>query len=132
MGGAARPRAASAASGAGRPEPRADRAWEGADRREIGAAWRSSGAAWRSSGAAWRERLRHAVDLAVAFATLRDVPEPGSAHEPVDRVHPHRTPLRPPTRPRRPGAAVPRPQHCVTPTSGTDPRPPRPRLRELG
>jgi hypothetical protein len=111
MGGARRSRAASAASGAGQPEPRADR---------------------RPRGATWLERLRHAVDLAVAFATLRDDPEHVSAHEPVDRVHPHRTPLRPPTRPRRPGAAERRSDHCVATLEGPRPRPRRERLRELG
>ena len=142
MGGATRSRAAAPATGAGRPEPRAER---------------------REPFPKWRERLRYAVDLAVAFATLRDT-EPvrttGTSDEtagaaacsgtrasadvvgstenraetggPLDRVHPHRIPLRPPTRPRRPGAAVPRVQPCLSPVEGAAPRLPRRRSRDLG
>ena len=109
MGGATRSRAASPAPGAGRREPRAER---------------------RELLLTLRERLLHAVDLAVAFATLRDAEETTSAPRGnVDRAHPHRTPLRPPTRPRRPGAAGPRKQHCITPVEGARPRLPRRRTR---
>src|SRR5688500_11876108 len=52
MGGATRSRAAAPVAGAGRQEPRAER---------------------REPFPKWRERLLHAVDLAVAFATLRDL-----------------------------------------------------------
>ncbi len=65
----------------------------------------------------WRDKLRNAVDLAVAFATLADTDPsatPGPP-APVDVVHPHRTPLRPAPRPRRPGAAATRPQPCLSP-----------------
>ena len=64
----------------------------------------------------WRDKLRNAVDLAVAFATLADTyPSAGAPPAPVDAVHPHRTPLRPAPRPRRPGAAAHRPQLCRSP-----------------
>ena len=64
----------------------------------------------------WRDKLRNAVDLAVAFATLADTDPSASSPEPVVVVHPHRTPLRPAPRPRRPGAAAPRHQPCLSPT----------------
>jgi hypothetical protein len=92
----------------------------------------------------WREKVRHAVDLTIAFVLLEDDPgeparpaaassdthgrtaDPGPASMPgpatatstrwsVDDRHPHRVPLRPMPRPRRPGAAAPRPQICISP-----------------
>src|SRR3712207_2417548 len=78
MGGATRSRTAPARSAEGRAEPRAPR---------------------RLTRPTLGDRLRHAVDLAVAFATLRDDElDLRSAHAPVGRDHPHRTPLRKSTR----------------------------------
>ena len=110
MGGATWSRAATARSGAGRAELR-DRGRH--ERPSLG------------------EKLRHAVDLAVAFATLRDESDLDSAHEPVGADHPHRTPLRPPTRPRRPGAAVHPRQRCTTRVESTGPRRVTPRSRSI-
>jgi hypothetical protein len=71
----------------------------------------------------WRDKVRHAVDLTVAFVTLDDAPYEddhafeelgGPSATAVDR-HPHRTPLRPMPRSRRPGAAGHRPQICIAP-----------------
>jgi len=69
-----------------------------------------------------RTKLRRAVDLAVAFATLSDDPIGPSPHglsrrPPRPEPHPHRTPL---TRPaarvtRRPGAAARRVEPCLSP-----------------
>jgi hypothetical protein len=120
MGGAARAeRAAAAASG--RPDARA-----------------VTGAA--TGRRTWRDALRHAVDLAVAFATLEDAdahPEPAgesevrptSARESVDVRHPHRAPLRPQPRPRRPGAVATRTQACTSPVGHRPATPPRRRTR---
>src|SRR4051794_32842374 len=64
----------------------------------------------------WRARLRRAVDLAIAFATLEDAPagrpggRPAAGHPDAPRAdHPHRRPLpaaarRPPPPPAGPGA----------------------------
>jgi hypothetical protein len=72
----------------------------------------------RTARPSWREALRRAVDLAVAFATLEDLSSPPGlldAHEPGPAgPHPHRRPLRPASRARRPGAGAPRPQICLT------------------
>jgi hypothetical protein len=68
--------------------------------------------------------LRRALDLVVAFATLRDAelppddgeeraPSPGGAG--TRGVHPHRRALRGPAHARRPGAVPPQAQHCTTP-----------------
>jgi hypothetical protein len=76
----------------------------------------------RSPQRSWRDRLRRAVDLAVAFATLEDdlaaatttppchPDAPRSLHD-----HPHRQPLRGAQRPRRPGVVAARVQPCTTP-----------------
>jgi hypothetical protein len=78
----------------------------------------------------WRHAVRHAVAVVVAFATLDDrdtaadtactpttlrhaAPEPQASA--ADR---HRPPLRAPTRARRPGSAIARPQDCSTPVAG--------------
>jgi hypothetical protein len=113
----------------------------------MGGAWRSKrpAAVPQASGdvrqpavapASWRDRLRHAVDLTVAFVTLEDAePEhhdPGDAppsHVFVDGRHPHRKPLRPMPRPRRPGAAAARPQVCTAPVGRTAATPPKRRAR---
>jgi hypothetical protein len=76
----------------------------------------------------WVAALRHSLDVVVAFATLRD-PEPppligrdaGLSREPAVRrtrtAHPHRQPLQPPSRARRPGAPPARSQPCLSPLS---------------
>jgi len=59
--------------------------------------------------------LRRALALARAFILLED-PELSGAHGPGERsAHPHRVSLRSRPGARRPGAGVPRPQHCLTP-----------------
>jgi hypothetical protein len=67
----------------------------------------------------WRDRLRHAADIARAFILLEDPvwEDDLEARGPLGEVagHPHREPLRPVLRARRPGAAQPRPQVCVSP-----------------
>jgi hypothetical protein len=63
-----------------------------------------------------REAVRRAVDLAVAFATLSDEPLP-RRHADDLAAHPHRQPLRAPSRARRPGAVPPRAQSCTTPVA---------------
>jgi hypothetical protein len=63
-----------------------------------------------------RASVRRAVDLVVAFATLADELPP---HRSVDDLadHPHRLPLRAPSRSRRPGATVSRAQSCTMPAA---------------
>jgi hypothetical protein len=88
----------------------------------------------------WRDKVRHAVDLTVAFVLLEDAPSdstcpdperpatgdrPRSARPSVDDRHPHRKPLRPMPRPRRPGAEAHRPQVCITPRNATPTAPKR-------
>jgi hypothetical protein len=87
----------------------------------------------RTDAPAWRHAVRRAVDLAVAFATLesatsardlwsRDARPPASAcpHGLLDASarHPHRSPLRLPARPGRPGAVSARAQDCLVPHAG--------------
>ena len=80
--------------------------------------------------ARWQQGLRKAVDLAVAFATLADVETSDSPRAPVDQAdHPHRTPLRPTSRPRRPGEAVRRTEVCTAPVNRVPADPPRTRTR---
>jgi hypothetical protein len=88
----------------------------------------------------WRAAVMRAVDVVVAFATLRDADElsarvgalsaaaperprfvrvatperPARLHAP-ERPHPHRRPLGRPARPRRPGGVRAEPQACTTP-----------------
>jgi hypothetical protein len=80
-----------------------------------------------------REKVRHAVDLTVAFVLLEDAPSESTAdvhatspRPEIDDRHPHRKPLRPMPRPRRPGAAAHRPQLCTAPLS---PAPTAPKRR---
>ena len=62
--------------------------------------------------------LRRAVAYARAFILLED-PELSGARVPCgEPAHPHRAPLRPRRGARRPGAGVPREQHCLTPLAG--------------
>jgi hypothetical protein len=80
--------------------------------------------------ARWQQGLRKAVDLAVAFATLADAEPSESPRAPVDPAdHPHRTPLRPTSRPRRPGEAVRRVEVCTAPVNRQPADPPRRRVR---
>ncbi|HEU4975397.1 MAG TPA: hypothetical protein VFT50_09945 [Baekduia sp.] len=67
----------------------------------------------RPAQRSWRETVRRAVDLAVAFATLSDELPRRHADDLAD--HPHRLPLRAPSRARRPGAVAPRAHRCTTP-----------------
>jgi hypothetical protein len=89
----------------------------------------------------WRDKVRHAVDLTVAFALLEDAdpapdqPDPSerdaprSARVSVGAVHAHRKPLRPMPRPRRPGAVPSRSQTCTSPVGHTPATPPKRRSR---
>ena len=63
----------------------------------------------------WRDAVRRAVDLAVAFATLSD--ELPRDHADGPAVHPHRQPLRAPSRARRLGTVPPRAHRCLTPVA---------------
>src|SRR6476619_1480792 len=73
----------------------------------------------RTAPPSWRDRLRQAADIARAFVLLEDpiweddLEAPG--HFGGTAGHPHREPLRPTLRARRPGAAMPRPQDCLVP-----------------
>lgn len=98
----------------------------------------------------WRDKVRHAVDLTVAFMTLEDAVPPADesdserfdevalpsrpavlpARAAVDVVHAHRQPLRPLPRSRRPGAGMSRPQICIAPVRDT-PAPPKRRTRTV-
>jgi hypothetical protein len=73
----------------------------------------------RTAPPSWRDRLRHAADIARAFILLEDPvwEDDLEARGPLGEMagHPHREPLRPALRARRPGAAQPRPQACVSP-----------------
>jgi hypothetical protein len=71
----------------------------------------------------WAAALRHSLDVVVAFATLRDA-EPPPSGAPASAAaaprraragHPHRRPLQPPVRARRPGALPAPSQPCLTP-----------------
>jgi hypothetical protein len=85
----------------------------------------------------WREKVRHAVDLTVAFVTLEDAHSEFDDHHgessptraSVDDHHPHRKPLRPMPRPRRPGAAAHRPQLCTAPIGHAPSKAPKRRSR---
>ena len=86
----------------------------------------------------WRDKVRHAVDLTVAFVLLEDAPSESTAdartsatspRPELDDRHPHRKPLRPMPRPRRPGAATQRPQLCIAPVGHTPATPPKRRTR---
>ena len=87
--------------------------------------WRQSGGLGRPElPAPWRARLRRALDLAVAFATLEDAPPPpghpdapGPLHD-----HPHRRTLPSPQHRRRPGTVAARVTPCTTPLAPSAPR----------
>lgn len=78
----------------------------------------------------WRHAAGRALGLARAFLTLEDGPiDPAPVaiaqttptirpHGPAETpAHPHRQPLRPVLRSRRPGAAARRVEHCLTPVT---------------
>jgi hypothetical protein len=65
--------------------------------------------------------LRRAASLARAFILLEDPELSGPRAPGGESVHPHRVPLRTLEGPRRPGAGVPRAQHCLTPVAVTGP-----------
>jgi hypothetical protein len=68
----------------------------------------------RSPERPWRTRLRRAVDLAVAFATLEEAPSP-PGHPDAPEPHPHHRTLRAPARAGRPGTVAARVTPCTTP-----------------
>jgi hypothetical protein len=94
--------------------------------------------------------VRHGLDVLVAFATLRDAEaadgaqerlghhpaprrrplEPHDSAPPRTATHPHRRPLRPASRTRRPGAVPPPTHACCTPLVTS--RPARRRDRAIG
>src|SRR6266705_1583684 len=73
----------------------------------------------RTAPPTWRDRLRRAADIARAFILLEDPiwEDDLEPRGPLGETagHPHREPLRPTLRARRPGAAQPQPQVCVLP-----------------
>src|SRR6266516_73891 len=73
----------------------------------------------RTAPRSWRDRLRRAADIARAFVLLEDPiwEDDLEPRGPLGETagHPHREPLRPTLRARRPGAATPRPQDCLCP-----------------
>src|SRR3954465_5839288 len=81
----------------------------------------------RTAPPSWRDRLRHAADIARAFILLEDPiwEDDLEAHGPLGEMagHPHREPLRPALRARRPGAAQRLPQAGASPL-GPQPQPP--------
>jgi hypothetical protein len=85
--------------------------------------WQAPSPERSSAKREWRSRLRRAVDLAVAFATLEDITEdrdgaftaPGHPGAPGPYDHPHRVPLRAAQRSRRPGTVAARVQPCTSP-----------------
>lgn len=94
--------------------------WEASDRPPVpGDAARASTPA---AAPGWRGAAGRALGLARAFLTLDDpdlaARAAGAPHARVEPpAHPHRQPLRPVLRSRRPGAAAPRPQPCLTPVA---------------
>ena len=66
----------------------------------------------------WRERAGRALGLARTLVTPAEV----GPTVPAEPLHPHRRPLRPNPRTRRPGAGSPRVQLCATPLERDAPR----------
>ena len=66
----------------------------------------------RSGPRSVRDAVRRAADLVVAFATLEDVSGPHDLPG-DDEGHPHRRPLRAPSRVRRPGSVRARAALCT-------------------
>jgi hypothetical protein len=71
----------------------------------------------RSASRSWRASVRRAVDLVVAFATLADELPPRDHADDLLQAHPHRRPLRAPSRAGRPGGVPSRAQSCTTPVA---------------
>jgi len=102
------------------PQWQEARRWEASDRPSVPAA--PAGADSPTAASGWRTAAGRAFGLARAFLTLDDAALEASVavrpHAPADApAHPHRQPLRSDLRSRRPGAAAPRHQHCLTPVS---------------
>jgi len=101
------------------------RGWEALDR--VGGRAALAGAETGRSGAPprWRTLAGRALGLARAFITLDDSAGAAAESRPHERAespaHPHRQPLRPGSRTRRPGAVAPRPHHCLTPVRSAHP-----------
>jgi len=64
-----------------------------------------------------RATVRRAVDLVVAFATLADELPPRDHADDLVEAHPHRRPLRAPSRAGRPGGVPSRALTCTTPVA---------------
>jgi hypothetical protein len=64
-----------------------------------------------------RETIRRAADLVVAFATLADELPPRDHVDDLAEAHPHRRPLRAPSRTGRPGGVPSRAHSCTTPVA---------------
>jgi hypothetical protein len=64
-----------------------------------------------------REAVRRAADLVVAFATLADELPPRVHADDLVEAHPHRRPLRAPSRAGRPGGVPSRAHSCTTPVA---------------
>ena len=67
----------------------------------------------RTTTAPWRAKVRRAVDLVVAFATLEDVPHDHADAPATQHHHPRR--LRAATPARRPGTTPSRHHACMSP-----------------
>jgi hypothetical protein len=63
-----------------------------------------------------RDAVRRAADLVVAFATLADE-LPRDHADDLAEAHPHRRPLRTPSRTGRPGGVPSRAHSCTTPVA---------------
>jgi hypothetical protein len=72
-----------------------------------------------------RDTVRRAVDLVVAFATLADELPPRDYADDLVEAHPHRRPLRAPSRAGRPGGVPSRAHSCTTPVASRPQRQPR-------
>ncbi len=65
-----------------------------------------------------RVTFRRTVDAVVSFALLEDVSSPSDTVDSASLQHPHRRSLPSRERSRRPGAAEPREQDCLSPVGG--------------
>jgi hypothetical protein len=96
------------------------RRWEASDRPSTATTTEPVADSPTKDASGWRAKAGRAFGLARAFMTLEDPALEATALDcppaPVDApAHPHRQPLRSDLRSRRPGAAAPRHQHCLTP-----------------
>ncbi|MFN8203455.1 MAG: hypothetical protein U0S48_12855 [Solirubrobacteraceae bacterium] len=95
------------------------RGWEAVDRVD-GRPAQASAESSAGNARRWRALAACALGHARAFIMLDESPVgPARASRPRDRAetpaHPHRQPVRPVHRARRPGAGAPRHHHCLTP-----------------